>query len=183
MCAGGTRLESGGVRAGLSGRRHRPIGGRAGARPRLEAHVLFGKRMANAEKYAGGRGAAPTGMTRKEKRNSGRVRCAKVRSSLGEVQDLSATGVRIACRKKPKLEVGVVVRFELSTDEHAVMVPATVMWVRVQQDCTFHIGLRFEEMDPLRKRKVMDVVRTGIDSEGLTRGWAPIAESGKAKTG
>ena len=57
------------------------------------------QRMANTEKYAGGRGSETAGVARTEKRGSGRLRCTKVKCSLGDVCDLSATGARLSCRK------------------------------------------------------------------------------------
>ena len=132
------------------------------------------QRMTNTEKYAGGRGGETEGVLRSEKRGSGRLRCSKVTCSLGAVCDLSASGARIACRKKPTIDVGGTVTIELSIEEQSVSMPAKVIWIRVQEDCSFQLGLRFEDMDPLRKRQLIGVVQTGLDSEGLTRGWAPL---------
>lgn len=142
--------------------------------PKIGRSVLPQRRMANKEKYVGGRGTTE-GVLRTEKRNNGRIRTSKVHSNLGSVQDISQTGCRVALKKKPTFQVGSHVRLELTTDDTSVMIDTTVMWVRVMKDCTFHIGLRFDGNDPDRGSKLLELLRSGFANEGLTRGWSPMA--------
>lgn len=142
--------------------------------PKDETDPLQPRRMANTEKFAGGRGST-AGVLRGEKRSAGRVRTAKVRCNLGEVQDLSATGCRVSTSKKPTLAVGASVRLEMNAEDVAFTIPATVMWVRVMKDCTFHLGLQFTQTDAARRKQLLDLVRTGVANDGLTRGWSPMA--------
>lgn len=132
------------------------------------------RRMANTEKYVGGRGAGE-GVLRTEKRNNGRLRTSKVQSNIGTVLDVSATGCRVSMKKKPTLDVGASVKLELNSADITVHVPGEVMWVRVQKDCTFHMGVRFTGQDPDRTRALLELLRNGVANEGLTRGWSPLA--------
>lgn len=132
------------------------------------------RRMANTEKYVGGRGSTE-GVLRTEKRGNGRLRTSKVTSNFGDVQDVSATGCRVCMKKKPTFEVGSSVSIELSSTDVSLSLPATVMWVRVMKDCTFHAGLHFTGESPGRREKLLELLRSGIANEGLTRGWSPLA--------
>ena len=136
---------------------------------------MFFRRLTNTEKFAGGRGAA-SGVVRTEKRVSGRLRTTKIKSTLGAVLDMSATGVRVSTARKPKVEVGHELRLDLATDEQSMTLPARVVWVRVQHDCSFQIGMEFQQIDSLRKRQIAALLKTAIDCEGLTRGWTPMGE-------
>jgi PilZ domain len=132
------------------------------------------RRMANTEKYVGGRGATE-GVLRTEKRGNGRLRTNKVSSNLGDVQDVSATGCRVCMKKKPTFDVGASISIELSSDDVSLSIPCTVMWVRVMKDCTFHAGLQFVGSDPARTPQLLDIIRSGIANDGLTLGWSPLA--------
>lgn len=130
--------------------------------------------MANTEKYVGGRGATE-GVLRTEKRGNGRVRTSKVTCNYGSVQDVSATGCRVCMKKKPTFKVGASVNVELTSDDISISLSATVMWVRVMKDCTFHAGLQFSGEDSARKGQLLELIRNGMANEGLTRGWSPLA--------
>lgn len=132
------------------------------------------RRMANTEKYVGGRGATE-GVLRTEKRGNGRLRTSKVSSNFGDVQDVSATGCRVCMKRKPTFDVGSSVSVDLTSEDVSISLPATVMWVRVMKDCTFHAGLHFTGDDPARKARLLELIRSGIANEGLTRGWSPLA--------
>lgn len=143
--------------------------------------MLFKRRMVNTEKFAGGRGG-DAGMMRTENRSNGRIRCAKATTSLGAVVDMSASGVRVACKKKPKVEVGEIVRLELKAEDRSITLPACVVWVRIQHDCTYQAGLKFEKLDALRKKQIVEIIRIGVDSDGLSRGWTPIGKTNPDQT-
>lgn len=132
------------------------------------------RRMANAEKYAGGRGTNE-GVLRSEKRNNGRLRTSKVSSNFGDVQDVSASGCRVCCKKKPTINLGESVRIELSSADISLSLPAEVMWIRVMPDCTHNVGLRFTGNEPGRSAQLLELLRNGVANEGLTRGWSPMA--------
>ncbi len=142
--------------------------------------VIPDRKMANAEKFVGGRGAA-TGVMRFEKRGNGRVRTSRIRTDIGEVQDLSLTGCRICAPKKSKFEVGQTTRIQFTAEEISLSIQATVVWVRVMTDRTCHLGLRFTEVDASRRRSLLELLRTGVANEGLSRGWSPMAGFHEAK--
>lgn len=132
------------------------------------------RRMANAEKYAGGRGTSE-GVLRTEKRTNGRLRTSKVSSNFGDVQDISSSGCRVCCKKKPALDVGAGVRIEMTSEDISLSFAAEVMWVRVMPDCTYNVGLKFTGSEPGRTAQLLDLLRNGVANEGLTRGWSPMA--------
>lgn len=142
--------------------------------------IIPDRRMANAEKFAGGRGGV-TGVLRYEKRGNGRVRTSRVSTNLGDVQDLSLTGCRLCAHRKSKLEVGQSVTVEFAAEDVSVNLHASVVWVRVMTDRSFHVGLRFNDADGARRKSLLELLRTGVANEGLSRGWSPMAGFSEAR--
>lgn len=62
---------------------------------------------------------------------------------MGEVVDLSAAGMRIACRGKPPLKRGHVSTFELRCAGQRVAVTGQAAWVRRSRLLKHEIGVRF----------------------------------------
>jgi hypothetical protein len=72
-------------------------------------------------------------------RRAGRVRIEEVGCTLGEVLDLSATGLRLRCARRPEKHAGDELDVELDGVDGAFIVRVRVAWVR-------RIGLRRHEM-------------------------------------
>ena len=130
-------------------------------------------RRINTEKFAGGRGST-NAVSRSEKRSTGRIRTDALRCNLGAVADLSAGGVRVHSRKKPDIQVGDRRTVTLTAEEESVDVEATCVWLRVDDDCEFDIGLRLENVDAPTRRHLLALAATAQATEGLTRGWSPM---------
>lgn len=136
------------------------------------------RRMTNTEKFAGGRGTA-SGVERSEKRGNGRLRTSKITSNLGPVKDLSRSGCRLVFapvgKKTPKPELESIVKLELSAEDVSLQIDGEVMWLRVLEDRSIAIGLRFSDITQDQRRTLLDLMRTGVANDGLSRGWSPMA--------
>lgn len=130
-------------------------------------------RKINTEEYVGGRGHA-TGHARAEKRRGGRIKCSAMTCELGAVDDLSACGVKIHCKKKPVNQVGDVREITLKAEGEEHTVRALCVWVRVDDHCEFDMGWELPEVDAATKKRLMELAATAQDSEGMTRGWSPM---------
>ena len=83
----------------------------------------------------------PTVFAGANKRRAGRVRLALVRSTLGDVLDLSATGARIRSPRAPRCAAGDELRLTIAGLEGPIATRALVAWVR-------RAGLRRPRLSP-----------------------------------
>lgn len=130
-------------------------------------------RRINTEKFAGGRGTTG-GTARSEKRSTGRIKTTALLCELGEVTDLSAGGIKIHSRKRPNMQVGEKKTITLKAEDESVELDTTCVWLRVDDDCEFDIGLRIENADGTKRRRLLEVAATAQATDGLSRGWSPM---------
>ena len=130
-------------------------------------------RKINTEEYVGGRGHV-TGHARAEKRRGGRVKCSAMTGELGTVEDLSACGGEVPCKKRPANQVGDVRDITLTAEGEEHTVRGLCVWVRVDDNCEFDMGWELPEVDAATKRRLMELAATAQASEGMTRGWSPM---------
>lgn len=130
-------------------------------------------RRINTEKFAGGRGTT-SGPARSEKRSTGRIKTTSLRCELGEVTDLSAGGIKVHSRKKPNLQLGDKKTITLKAEDESVELETTCVWLRVDDDCQFDIGLRIENADGAKRRRLLEIAATAQATDGLSRGWSPM---------
>ena len=142
-----------------------------------ECMSLF--RKINTDKYVGGRGAT-AGVTRSEKRRGGRIACSALMCEVGEVRDLSSTGIRVHSKKRPKADAGDERDITLRAEDEAATVRGRCMWVRVDDACEFDSGWEFVGADAAIKRRLMEMAATAQATEGLSRGWSAMKWWGKA---
>lgn len=130
-------------------------------------------RKINTEKYSGGRGTT-NGVVRSEKRKGGRIRCSTMTCELGQVLDLSPTGVRLVSKTKPEFVAGDTRSLTLKAEEHELELRGKCVWVRVNQDCEYEVGFEFLHSTAAMRSKLVEMAATAQASDGLTRGWAPM---------
>jgi hypothetical protein len=138
-----------------------------------KAEVRKEVRRINTEKFAGGRGATQ-GVMRTEKRTGGRIRTSSLECDLGKVLDLAPGGMRVLCRKTPKERVGDAVSLTLRAEAEQMPVRGKIVWMRVDDECRFQVGVQFDLIGSKQKRELMALATTAQASEGLSRGWAPM---------
>lgn len=130
-------------------------------------------RKINKDKYVGGRGAT-TGVARSEKRRGGRIACSALTCEVGEVRDLSSTGIKVHSKKKPKVVAGEERDLTLRAEDETAAVRVRCMWVRVDDACEFDSGWELVGADGALKRRLMEMAATAQASEGLSRGWSAM---------
>ena len=76
-------------------------------------------------------------------RRHGRVKCEGLNSSIGEILDMSASGTRVALRRKLDLTPGDVVELTLEMLDVCVRLNARVVWKRRISARRSEVGLEF----------------------------------------
>jgi hypothetical protein len=130
-------------------------------------------RKINTERYTGGRGTA-AGHSRSEKRRGGRIRCSAMSCEFGLVADISASGVRVHCKKRPTAQVGESRDLTLTAGEESFTLQATCVWIRVDDRREFDMGWELGELSAATRKRLLELAATAQDCEGLSRGWSPM---------
>src|SRR4051812_23125156 len=106
--------------------------------------------------------------TAAQRRRCGRVICQDIRSSLGEVLDLSAGGARVRTRKRPPSE-GADVKVVISSFAGDLHLTAKAVWVRAVTLGVWEIGLTFTGLTPDTLQSLTAVARASAHNEQLRR--------------
>jgi hypothetical protein len=83
-----------------------------------------------------------------EKRRHGRLRAEMLSCPLGQVQDISASGVRVFLKGRLRVEVGQELQIDLKAVDRAVPVDVKVMWIQQRGWRRFELGLQFQNVSP-----------------------------------
>ncbi len=104
-------------------------------------------------------------------RKAGRVRCQYVSCSLGEVRDLSSTGLRVLCKRNPSIAAGQAICFKLNTLEGAELpVTVEVAWARKAGWLKHELGMRFLDVSPELRMALLQLCRASAYNETLNAG-------------
>ena len=79
-----------------------------------------------------------------DRRSKIRIPQSELHCTLGQVMDISSTGMRVTCRRMPKE----VVEFELNTDVDPMPVRAKVAWAKKMGFRKYEVGLHFIDRSP-----------------------------------
>lgn len=101
----------------------------------------------------------PVGVFDANGRQHGRVRCMAIRTSLGEVLDLSASGARLRRRRKLRSEPGSMVNLEIQGLDGSIRVLARVVWVRKMGLFRYEVGVIFEDISQQVRRALTAIAR------------------------
>lgn len=73
---------------------------------------------------------------------------------IGEVADISASGMRIRCASRPPLSKGQIEHFTVAAGGRQLQVAAEVVWIRRPglRSRTWHVGVRFSDQRPALRR-------------------------------
>lgn len=97
------------------------------------------------------------------RRRHGRIRSKDLNTRLGEVQDLSASGLRLIGEVQPP-ENGSILHLDITHPEGSVRVKALVVWQSQIEDGRFEIGLSFEDVNPTTQAGIVKVARLAMSS-------------------
>lgn len=81
-------------------------------------------------------------------RRGERYRTTDLRSNLGLVADLSATGMRVRADGKPPYRRGDLIDVAVSNGEHRISLKARVAWIRKGAEGRYWVGLAFADPRP-----------------------------------
>ena len=93
-----------------------------------------------------------------ERRHANRVNTATIRCGLGDVRDLSETGMRIGANAVPKFLKDV----ELFTMDRAANVRCRVVWTRTLEQFQREIGIEFVNVGRRDAEALRSLARAGI---------------------
>ncbi|HPO94093.1 MAG TPA: PilZ domain-containing protein [Phycisphaerales bacterium] len=117
------------------------------------------------DRHAGDGADAPAGKPRRKPR----VHVEMLRCDLGEVTDLSQTGMRVRTTRKPLLD-STPAEVTLKTPSHAdepVSLTARVVWAKRKGLTEHEIGFEFVDLTPEQAGGVMRLARDCINGESL----------------
>ncbi|XAL99646.1 DnaJ domain-containing protein [Phycisphaeraceae bacterium D3-23] len=97
-------------------------------------------------------------------RRAERFGTASVKCQLGSVVDMSATGMRLLCDKKPPVAVGNVYATKISFDDGAMPLQVQVRWIKRRGLRQFELGLQFVALKSGADRVLEAVARFGMAS-------------------
>ncbi|MFG0330796.1 MAG: PilZ domain-containing protein [Phycisphaerales bacterium] len=94
-----------------------------------------------------------------EVRRHGRLNCRDLQCSLGEVVDISASGIRVQRKGKPHRHEGERFMITLEAERGPVEAPVHLVRVRRIGFRTYELGLEFDEMTPEQRTAITAVAR------------------------
>ncbi len=98
---------------------------------------------------------------------------------LGELLDLSQSGMRIGCEKRPAVKPGDVVPLSIRSASQQLSVSGRVMWMRRKSWRAFHVGFQFIDVRPGVGDALVQFARHGFieyDGASTTKRSATIVE-------
>ncbi len=106
-------------------------------------------------------------MDPKNARRHGRVRCESVPSSIGPLQDLSASGCRVSLKGKPEFRADDVLKVRVQGADGAFEVDAKVVWVRKTGWFKHEAGLEFVNVTGVLRQQLANLARLSLITESL----------------
>jgi len=111
------------------------------------------------------------------RRRHGRVRCGDTRCTLGEVLDLSASGVRVLVRGRVRLKKDSVTPMLLEMGDNVVPVKARVVWISRAGWFRHTAGLQFVDVTPEQRAKLIQLAQVAWNNEYIREGLDHRARS------
>ena len=98
------------------------------------------------------------------RRRHGRIRAKEIRTRLGEVADLSASGMRIICCRPDPPANGSILQLELKHPDGSLPVKVKVVWVHMRSESEYELGLVFEDVNPSIEAGLVAMARLAFQS-------------------
>ena len=99
------------------------------------------------------------------RRRNGRVMLQEITCSLGQVMDLSSSGMRVQTATKHDLQPGQTFGMVLQALSGPVNVAATVAWVRKAGWGKYQLGIQFIDPQPDLRRAICELARSVASNE------------------
>ena len=106
----------------------------------------------------------PDSPTEDNRRRPGRIRARELRTRLGEVANLSASGMRIICTQPEPPELQSIVQLDLRHPEGSLPVKARVVWIKQGPAGQSELGLIFEDVSPSTSAGLVAIARLALQS-------------------
>ncbi len=100
-----------------------------------------------------------------ERRRHGRLRCEETTCCVGQVTDLSASGMRVKRRGSPIMEIGDELQVGVHPDggEPAITLRARVVWIEKAGFRQHIYGMEFADLSDDQRRKLGELARVVTD--------------------
>jgi len=109
------------------------------------------------------------------RRRHGRVRCEQTRCTLGTVLDLSASGMRVLIKGRPRLHVGEVASMQVEIEGGMLVLRAKVVWLNRVSWFRHVAGLEFVDVQPELHRRLVELASVASNKEYIREGLDPAA--------
>lgn len=106
--------------------------------------------------------------TAQEKRRKGRIQAGVIQTDLGEVVDLSESGVRIKRRGAAELTAGATLMLTLRGPAQTVTCPCRVVWTRKSGWFHTELGLEFLDLSETFARSLRQLSMASIAMQSGT---------------
>lgn len=108
-----------------------------------------------------------------------------VKCQLGTVLDMSATGMRLSCDKKPPVVVGQVYTTKISFDDGAMPLSVQVRWIKRRGLKKFELGLHFVGVQGAKANVLDAIAKFGMASAAKASqdAGSSAGNTGKKKAG
>lgn len=103
----------------------------------------------------------------KNARKSGRVRCQWTHCSLGVVEDISATGMRVICRRRPAAENGARLAAIVEGLDGEFDVSGRIVWKKKIGFFKWEMGIEFDEVTPEARKGLALLARSALTNDSL----------------
>jgi hypothetical protein len=101
---------------------------------------------------------------KEDKRIRGRLRVELLKCKLGDVQDMSSTGMRVRRSGRLMVKVGEIYEITLASLVGKQTVKAKVMWIKKAGFFKHDIGLKFEGLTPEAEKGITAIARISVDA-------------------
>jgi len=103
--------------------------------------------------------------SRPDKRRHGRLRCCAVQCSLGEVIDMSASGMRILSKRKVSMQEGTLTEIRIGHPPTDIKVRVRIVWKYRRGFRQHEIGVEYDQLTPSLQSALCAVARSAAKRE------------------
>jgi len=100
-------------------------------------------------------------------RKCGRVRCQWTHCNFGEIMDISSTGMRVQCRKKPAAELGAKLSVIIEGHDDKFDVSGKMVWKKKAGFFSWIIGVEFDELSPAARKGLALLARSSLSNDTI----------------
>ncbi len=98
----------------------------------------------------------------RDSRRHGRVRTESLTCSLGDVMDISASGLRVRCHGRSTCSVGKRIEITLPGEDGSFRVFARPVWIRKTGIFKHEVGVCFEDLDEDARLQLGALARSAV---------------------